>query len=166
MTISDLWDGPPDGSPEMKASIVRLRAERELKYATCPRCGTRNPVGVDEQTKENKQWRWGFLVFSGGLSAGIWFFPTLAWALVAIDAVIVAVIFYALRRVGGSARATRSAVLSGVTLAAMVATAIFYPRWVSIFAFVLFVQSARKKQNVEEPWEQAKAKLQFRDSYR
>ena len=114
----------------------------------------------------NRQWRWGFLLFSGGLAAGIWFLPVLAWVLVAIDAIIVAVIFYALRRVGGGPRAMRSAIFSAVTLAAMVATAIFYPRWVSVFALVLFVQSARKKQNVEDPWEQAKTKMQFPRAYR
>jgi hypothetical protein len=166
VNVVDLWSGPKDATPEMTAGILQLRAERELKFATCPRCGARNPVGVAEQIKTNKQWRWGFMLFFAALGAGIWFVPALAWFLVALDAIIVIVLFYALKRVGGSSGAKRSAVISVVTLAGIVGVAIFYPRWVSVLALILVVQFARKKEDPEEAWLLAAKKLQFAEPYR
>lgn len=166
MNVLDLWAGPSDATPEMSAGILQLRAERELKLATCPRCGARNPIGVAEQAKENKQWRWGFIAFFAALAAGIWFVPALAWFLVALDVIIVVVLLYALKRVGGSSGAKRSAAFSVVTLLGIVAAAIFYPRWVSILALILVVQFARKKENPDTAWEEAKKKLQFAEPYR
>lgn len=166
VTVLDLWAGPPDATPEMRDGVLKLRAERVLKFATCPHCSARNPVGVDELTKENKQWRWGFIAFFAALGAGIWFFPVLAWMLVALDLIIVVTILYALKRVGGSAGAKRSAVFAAVTLVGIIAAAIFYPRWVSLLALVMVIQFARKKQDVEEAWTKAKTQLQFAPPYR
>lgn len=164
--MSDLWEGPPDASPDMRAGILKLRAERELKFATCPRCSARNPIGVHEQKTEGREWRIGFFLASLALGIGIWFYPPLAWLLVAIDGFVMAVIVYAVRRTGAQGRAVRSAVMSVVVFAAIVATAIFYRRWVALFALYMTFQVARRKQDPDEAWELAKKKLLFAEPYR
>lgn len=166
VTLTDLWAGPDDANAETRDGILKLRAERELKFATCPRCQARNPVGVDEQKKESGQWRIGFIVAAAVLAAGIWFFPPLAWLLVAIDAIIVAIILYALRRVGGSANAKRSTAMTVAVFVGIVTTAILYPRGVSLFALFLVFQFARKKSDPDVMWEDAKTKMVFAAPYR
>jgi hypothetical protein len=167
VTVSDLWTGPPDSTPEMQAGMMKLRAERELKFATCPRCNARNPVGVDEQLKEGREWRIGFLLGSLGLGVAIWFYPPLAWVLVVLDGLIAGLLVLAIRRVGLEGKALRSALLAVAVFVGLLATAIFYPRYVALFALYMTFQVARpKKTDPEEAWTLAKTKIQFAEPYR
>ena len=160
VTVTDLWAGPPGASPEMSAGIVRLRAARELTFATCPRCGERNPAGIAQQKGFGAKFRVVLILGLIALGIGIWFVPALAWVFVALDALVTAIIVFAFKRTGAD-KGKGELVKMIVVLLGALGSAIYYPRAVAAFPAVLAINVIVFREKPDAPWNEAKRKLRF-----
>ena len=81
--IATKEDDPVDS---LAAEILEMAARRQLRFATCPRCGARNPEGLIEQMTDQKRTRVIGSAVSVAFAALVWLFPALAFVLVALAA--------------------------------------------------------------------------------
>jgi hypothetical protein len=76
-----------EGDPvdEIAAEILQQGARSALLYATCPRCGAKNPEGVTERARDERRWKWITFAILFVLAASAWFVRWIALVLPGLD---------------------------------------------------------------------------------
>lgn len=150
------------------SEIVAVTAPEhvDMTYATCPRCNVRNPVGV-ALVAEKRRFNLIGAIVSAGIGIATWFFPWLAWLLVAFVVLIAVGTTLALRRAPPSNQSARMTVISNfVGLVIALTVAWFAPRWLALYPLVLFVQFLRYRAKAEARWKEVALKLRATPPYR
>lgn len=153
----------PEGDPvdSLAAEILEMSARRQLRYATCPRCGARNPEGLDDQAIEQKRSRITGGIVGAALALGVWFFPSLAFALVALAAFLTVLMALVARRQPAPFPWLVFLGNVGVT-GALLAGAIYLPRAVVAMPLLLGARSLfYKPKDAEAPWKEATESIRF-----
>jgi hypothetical protein len=144
--------------------LLDQSTKRALMYATCPRCGERNPEGVAEHAKSRRSGRVIGTLASLVMAIGVWFLPWLAYVVLAIVIGMTVLMFV----FAGRARTLRvGAVVYNLAFAAvLVAVVWFYPRASALVPLVLAVRFAISGGESDSKWTNAKETLRFDTSYR
>jgi hypothetical protein len=153
-----------EGDPvaELGARLLEQEARFELRYATCPRCGAKNPEGVAAERADQQRTRVFGVVLYGGLAAGAWFAPKVAIVLPALDLLV-------FRPLGAFMLKKRGEPIRVLPLAgalaldgALIALVLLFPRAAPLIPLLALVYSlVRRPEAKEWRWEEAKKKMQF-----
>lgn len=153
----------PEGDPvdSLAAEILEMSARRQLRYATCPRCGARNPEGVDDQAIDRKRTRIIGSIVGAALAALVWFFPSLSFVLVALVAFLTVLMALVARRKPAPFPWLVFLGNIGVT-GALLAGAIYLPRAVVVMPLLLGARSLfYRPKDAEAPWKEAMESIRF-----
>jgi hypothetical protein len=147
----------------LNEELLDSSARSALIYATCPRCGNRNPKGVAEQAKSRTQTRIIGTFASAVTAVGVWLLPWIAWVVVAVSVGMAGLSVFVLSR----ARPVRwGAIASNMAGAAVVlAVAWLYPRAAALLPFVLAVRFAISGAD-ESRWTKAQKTIRLETPYR
>ena len=156
-------DRPGSDLPEVLAAIADANIEAALRYATCPRCGERNPAGVLATGREARVTRLVGTPVALAFAAGCWFFPWFSWLTLGVVGLVGAVtLTVGWRRGALTPRAVAQQV--GALAALGLATAAF-PRAAMLVPLALALGFAITAPS-EAPWERARATVHFEGPYR
>jgi hypothetical protein len=156
-----------EGDPvdEIAAKILQQRAREVLLYATCPRCGAKNPEGVTAHAKDRRRWRWITAAILVVLAVGAWFVRWIALVLPSADLLVfrLMAIVHARRSrqpVRWLAMATNVA-----TDLSFVAVVVFVPRAAPLLLLVpIAVMLVRRPAADERPWTEAAETIRFEEA--
>jgi hypothetical protein len=153
-----------EGDPvdELAAEILQDRARSELLYATCPRCGAKNPEGVAHRAREERRAKWAGIALVVALAAASWFVHWIALAMLSADVLVLRPMAIVLaRRDGRPVRwlAVVGGVVAEVALIALVARVPHAAPLVILLPTV--VQSLRRPEADDRRWREAAAKIAF-----
>jgi hypothetical protein len=174
VTVSDLFDPKHDYSKGLTESIERHdmaleildgSAQRELLYATCPRCGKPNPDGVaalQAEARSMRRYAGGFFI---ALAVGTFFFPGLAWFVVVLVVAFAALLIWGAVRFNKHPRKWLGIAQSIAVAAGAIAIAIFYPRASAVIPLLPAGVYLRMKPDLAK-LESAKTKIRFDQPYR
>jgi hypothetical protein len=141
------------------ADVATMLAEMRLVYATCPACGAKNPAGVVEQAREERNIMVFTTVMMVGLSIGAYFAPRIVFGWLGLFA---ALYLYFLAK-----RPSLALVVNLTTTLALGGVVWMFPRWAFLVVAVPTVQMLLKRRNPEErerPWKQRAEELRFFDT--
>lgn len=158
-----LGDPPASDLPDVLATIADASIEAALRYATCPRCGERNPAGVQATHREARMTRLVGAPIALGFAVGCWLFPWFSWftlAVLGLVAVTVLVVGWRSRALTPRAAAQQ---LGGFAALCLITT--YLPRAALLVPLALAIGFARTSPS-ESPWERARATLRFEGPYR
>lgn len=135
-------------------TILSLEAADRLLFATCPKCGARNPEGVEHQRKEARGSKILNTALLIGLALGAWFVRWIAVALLALDVVSKPRLVALARKAGKPVSWPRLAanVLIDVALTAL---AIQVPSTAPLVPLLALVIVLRGSSVYEAPWHEA-----------
>lgn len=140
-------------------AVAELRARMRLAFATCPACGARNPEGVAEQRRDERNIMVLTIVVMVGLTIGAYFVP---WIVLGWLGLFGALYLYFLAK-----RPTAGLVINLATTLGFGALAWWYPRWAFLIVAVPTVQMLIKRRDPAErdgPWQRAAEQLRFFDT--
>jgi hypothetical protein len=143
-------------------AVLEAQAGVHLLYATCPRCGARNPEGLAAQANERRFGRLGVLVLCGGIALGAWYRPLVALVAPGLSLVMRAVGLVVARRQGTPPRWPVLAAALAFD-AALVALVFAAPRFAFAMPLALATWSMLKSWRVgdEERWRDAAGQIRF-----
>jgi hypothetical protein len=152
-----------EGDPvdEVAGEILEQEARRELRYATCPRCGARSPEGVAELRRSTRWSTWTTVALLSAFAVVAWFGHWVAAILPGLNLVARPLAVARARRAGEPVRWLLLAPLLAFD-AALVAIALLVPRAAPLVPLVpLAVMLVRKPEANERPWQEAAKKIRF-----
>jgi hypothetical protein len=136
-----------------------MLAEMRLEFAICPACGAKNPVGVREQQREERNLAIFTIVVMVGLTIGSYFAPRIALGWLGV---FLAFYLYFLAK-----RPSWRLVVNIATTLALGAVVWLFPRWAFLVLAVPTVQMLLKRRDPaerEEPWKRRAEELRFFDT--
>jgi len=141
---------------EAKAKIL---AEVRLAHATCPACGAKNPEGLAEQLRDERNIMIFTIVMMVGLSIGAYFAPSIVLVWLGLFSALT--IYFLIKR-------PRWVIAFNLaTTIGMGVVAWFLPRWAFLVLAIPTVQILLKRRDPaerEEPWKQRAEQLRFFDT--
>jgi len=144
-----------DVEPGAHGDIV---ASVRMHHATCPACGKRNPEGVREQNRDERNITIITITTMSALTVGAYFVWWLALPVVGLLGVMTAMFFVK--------QPTWWGALNLAQLLAVIAFAWFVPRWAflvpALQTLVVLVGRQRAEQ-LDAPWQRAAEELRFFD---
>lgn len=87
--VRNLQGKPGDPVEETAQQILEQEAQFVLRYATCPVCSAKNPVGLEASRADRKSTLLFGLVFLGGLAVAAAFYPWIALIFPVLNLVII-----------------------------------------------------------------------------
>lgn len=153
-----------EGDPvdELAERLLEQEARSELRYATCPACGTKNPEGVTAEMADHRQSLIFGFVFFGILAVAAWFVPWAALLLPLMDLLIFRPVMVVQVRRSNKPFPTLPFVAGILLDAALIALIVLYPRTAPLVPIAGIVQSiVRRPQQSEWKWEEAGRKMRF-----
>ena len=140
-------------------AIAKMLAEMRLSHATCPSCGAKNPTGVVEQQKEERNILIFSIVVMSGLTIGAYFAPRIVFGWLGLFA---ALHIYFLAK-----RPSWKGAFNLATTLALGAVVWFLPRWAFLVVAIPTVQMLIRRRDPaerEEPWKRCAEQLRFFDT--
>lgn len=152
-----------DPVEETEQELARELAQKRMRFATCPRCGARNPEGVEAQRVELLHGRLILAAIFVVLTLGIWYAPRLALALAAVQ-VLQSVVFPIVARRAGYPVPYLSAALGVALGLAFGAVGWYFPAYaVALPALWVAPSLLRNRKAPEEPWKEAAQTIRFEE---
>jgi len=140
-------------------AVANMLAQMRLEYATCPACGARNPAGVLDQRRDERNIAIFTIVLMVGLSIGAYFAP---WIVLGWLGLFAALYLYFL-----SKRPTWTVVFNLATTLGLGVIVWFVPRWAFLLLAVPTIQLLIRRRDPAErdqPWQRAAEQLRFFDT--
>lgn len=175
VTVHNLLDPKHDYSPRLRESIARhdmaleilqASAQTALLHATCPLCGARNPDGVAAQKKDARAWRIAGSIACVAIAIATWLFAALAWLVVVIVVFLAVAVFIGFVRTERARRRWSALAMNGLFPLGLAALAFYAPRFVALYPLFMALQFARKREDPDAKWIEAKKSFVFDVPYR
>lgn len=157
--------GCPAADPvkETEQALARELAQKRMRFATCPRCGARNPEGVEAQRAELRQSRLILAAIFVVLTLGIWYAPRVALGLAAVQ-VLQSVVFPIAAHRAGYPVPYLSAALGVALGLAFGAVGWYFPAYaVALPALWVAPSLLRNRRAPEDPWKEAAQTIRFEE---
>lgn len=144
------------------SSAPSALVDSRLRFATCPRCGQRNPAGLAGDDVWGRHTRVIMLGMSGFLAAATWLFPIPGAALTGVALIVPHLVGMVLRMRAGAPTAPGGLLTALHFGVALVAAAFFWPRAVVVGALAAFlVPLAQREVAQRAAWERGRADLRW-----
>jgi hypothetical protein len=158
----------PEGDPvaELAAKILQERAREELLYATCPRCGAKNPEGVVEHARRERRWTAITAAILLALAAGAWFVRWFAIGLPVIDLVVIRPLAIRQARQSGQPVRWLSFASSVVVDVALIVLVVLVPRAAPGVPLVSLVSLLVRRlvERDDRRWREAAGRIRFEEA--
>lgn len=147
-----------EGAP--RPTLDRL-AQDQLRFATCPRCQQRNPVGIELLRAEGRSGRLLSLGLLVAIAIPAWFYPLFALGAPALSILFTAFGVHARRRAGLPLR-WRGVMMAVITPLALAGAIVMYPRY-AVLAPMLLIGPALflPSRGDEQRWKETAESLRF-----
>lgn len=151
----------PREDEEVISAFLAQEARSRLLFATCPRCGERNPEGVALQAREVRRTRVFNTALFAALTLGAWFFPPLALLLPVSDlALWKPLAVWTLKKRGESIPLL--AMVRDLALdTALIALVLVVPRAAPAVPALALLQALLLRPDTEGPWRRTRESIKL-----
>jgi DNA-directed RNA polymerase subunit RPC12/RpoP len=147
--------------PDIAPKLLQDSAKQRLRFATCPRCGVRNPEGLAAQAADQRQNRAILLAMIGLGTLGAWFAPKVALVIPGLM-VFQSVLLASLSPRFGRPVPWRATALSLTVSIVLVAAVLRFPRFAFLVPVVVLGPALlRGRGSVDNRWEEASRTIRF-----
>lgn len=163
--IDAVRGGPSAADPvaSLEQRILADQAQRKLRFATCPRCGARNPEGIAHQTAEARRTLITGLALAAIGVPALWYAPWLTVVIGAGNALIVLLLAFKGRAAGHPipyARLALSLAVSAATGAVGLVAPRLAPALPALWILPTLLRRGRGAHE-EQAWDEARETIRF-----
>lgn len=165
--IDAIRSGPSAADPvaSLEQRLLADQAQRSLRFATCPRCGARNPEGVAHQRAEARSTLLTGLALAALAVPALWYAPRLTVVIGAGNALLALFLTYHGRRAGRPIPYLRLA-FSIAVAAATAAVGFVLPRYAPALPVLWILPTLLRRGRVregqgEQAWDEARETIRF-----
>lgn len=165
--VRDGAHGAPAADPvaSLEQRLLADQAKRGLRFATCPRCGARNPEGIAHQAAEARSTLLTGLVIAAIAVPALWYAPRLTAVIGAGNALLTLYLALRGRRSGHPIPYPRLA-LSIAVAAATAAVGFVLPRFAPGLPLLWILPTLLRRgrgraEHEEQAWNEAKETIRF-----
>ena len=159
-------DKPGDPVDELANELLAQAGRSELRYATCPKCGAKNPEGLAADRADRRQ----TLLLGGGvfviLAVIAWFYPKAALFLPGMDLFVFRPIMFVQARKNTDKPFPTGLFIVGILFdLGLVAVILYLPQVAFLIPVVGILQSLRSgSSKYEWRWDEGAKKIRFQEA--